>query len=72
MKKQNIKDKLNKASPFLTGGSYEFFEKNPYFSDDQKPTYNKISKTKFKGTPFLPPSTINNVSNISRTCIMLI
>jgi len=73
VKKHNIKDKLNKTSPFLTGGSYEFFEKNPYFSNDHKSTYNyTISKPKFKGTPFVPPSTINHVSSISRTCIMLI
>jgi len=67
VKKHNKTDKLNKTSPFLTGGSHEFFEKNPYFSNDQKLTYNMILKPKFKGTPFVPPSTINHVSNISRT-----
>lgn len=69
VKKLNKKDKLNKTSPFLTGGSYEFFEKNPYFSNDQKSTYNIVSKPKFKGTPFVPPSTINHVSNILRTIL---
>jgi len=64
VKKHNKKDKLNKTSPFLTGGSYEFFDKNPYFSNDQKSIYNMISKPKFKGTPFVPPSTIHHVSNI--------
>ncbi|XP_060863656.1 cilia-and flagella-associated protein 96-like [Metopolophium dirhodum] len=63
VKKHNIKDRLNKTSPFLTGGSYEFFEKNPYFSNDQKSTYNTITKPKFKGTPFVPPSTINHIGN---------
>jgi len=48
-------------------GPGEFFEKNPYFSNDQKSTYNMISKTKFKGTQFVPSSTIKNVSMISRT-----
>jgi len=65
VKKNDMKDKLNKTSPFLMGSACEFFDKNPYFSNDQKPTYKKITKTKFKGTPFLPSSAINHVSNIS-------
>lgn len=72
MKKHDRKDKLNKTSPFLTAGACEFFDKNPYFDDDPKPTYNKITKTKFKGTPFVPSSTINHVSNISRSNIYIL
>lgn len=49
------------------GGPGQFFEKNPYFNNDQKPTYNMISKTNFKGTPFVPSSTIKNVSMTSCT-----
>ncbi|XP_060842831.1 cilia-and flagella-associated protein 96-like [Rhopalosiphum padi] len=63
VKEHNKKDKLNKTSPFLMAGPGEFFEKNPYFSNDQKPTYNMISKTKFKGTQFVPSSTIKNFGN---------
>lgn len=64
MKKHDRKDKLNKTSPFLMAGTCEFFDKNPYLDNDQKPTYKKITKTKFKGTPFVPSSAINHVSNI--------
>ncbi|CAH1710500.1 unnamed protein product [Aphis gossypii] len=63
VKEHNKKDKLNKTSPFLMGGPGQFFEKNPYFNNDQKPTYNMISKTNFKGTPFVPSSTIKNFGN---------
>jgi len=64
-KKHNKGRKLNKMSPFLNSGSSEFFEKNPYLNNDHKSTYNMTSKIKFKGTPFIPSSTIKNVSNIS-------
>ncbi|XP_025200972.1 UPF0602 protein C4orf47 homolog [Melanaphis sacchari] len=63
VKKYNKNDKLNKIPPFLMGGPGNFFEKNPYFINDQKSTYIMISKSKFKGLPFVPSSAIKNFGN---------
>lgn len=57
------KDNTTITKPFLISGPMEYFDKNPYFTDDIKPPYKKIIKKKFEGAPFVPPSRINNVSS---------
>lgn len=54
----------NITAPFLTAGPCGYFEKNPYFDADIKPTYKITYGEKFKGTPFLPPSTAKHVSHV--------
>lgn len=55
------KKKKEKITPFLFCGTGSFFEKNPYSSSFNKPTYIMKYPPKFKGTVFLPSSSIKNV-----------
>lgn len=57
------KNNTIKTTPFLSGGPGAFFQKNPYFCEDIKPTYKISYRTKYKGTVFVPPSTIKHVSD---------
>lgn len=62
-KEKNVK---NKITPFLIAGPGTFFDKNPYFCENIQPPYKIGIKQKYKGLPFVPPSTIKRVSDLKK------